>query len=108
MSNPKQIKQLLWINKVIKFPFTNGQSPDDVQEELADLICSISQEFRSHRHELYITAEDCKFGPQHKKVIQTSLTILTVQINLAAESSIGALKCFERVVERARIPELQL
>ena len=69
-----QVKSLLWINKLIKLPAsgpfapTSDTSPQDFNEMLSEVICSLSQEFVNHRHELVIAIEACTFGATHKKV----------------------------------------
>jgi hypothetical protein len=67
-------KQLLWINKIIKLPI-NSSGKEDVQADLAEIICYLSPEFLSHKHELKSSFELCTFGSTHKKV--TVLFILT-------------------------------
>ena len=71
--SPCQIKQLLWINKLIKIQAASGESETQFSaannELLTEIICSLSQEFANHRHELGIALELCTFGPTHKKVL---------------------------------------
>jgi hypothetical protein len=42
MTQAKQVKQLLWINKIIKLPIAHTLKNDEMQEELSDIICIIS------------------------------------------------------------------
>lgn len=64
----RQIRQLLWINKVIKYPF---QSEEVMQTELPTIICALSQEFINHRNNISVTLQTCNMGSSHKKVIIT-------------------------------------
>lgn len=63
----KQSKQLLWINKIFKFPTI---LEDDMQNELPKVICTLSQEFANHRSQLKVSLQPCNHGSSHKKVTQ--------------------------------------
>ena len=76
---------MLWINKIIKLPageknsisqfdhltVSTAGSPEMVasmNEQISAIVCALSSEFQSHRHELQIFLEPCALGPTHKKV----------------------------------------
>ena len=65
ISNQRVFKQLLWINKVIKYPYL---SEAEVQTELPAIICSLSQEFINHKNNITVSLLTCNQGSQHKKV----------------------------------------
>ena len=58
---------LLWINKIFLM------SPD-TSDRVTDVICALSNEFSSHRHEVKISFQPCSHGPTHRKVRERDLT----------------------------------
>ena len=60
---------MLWINKIIKVPQSSMTTDSNSFNQLVtELICSLSHEFGSHRHELKVYLEHCRHGGAHKKV----------------------------------------
>lgn len=78
----KGIRQMLWINKIIKSPTINTSCLENQEGEyssiftslIVDIICTLSQEFSSHRHEMRVSLVRCAHGgPTHKRVSYSSI-----------------------------------
>eukprot|EP00347_Sterkiella_histriomuscorum_P024320 403331539 len=80
----KQFKLLLWINKIIKYPFS---SEAEFQRDIPHIISQISSEFANHQNQLQVTLQQCNQGSSHKKC--KSLHIVKVQLKHKEEGEKG-------------------
>eukprot|EP00347_Sterkiella_histriomuscorum_P007828 403347410 len=97
----KQFKLLLWINKIIKYPFT---SEIEFHRDMPLLISQISTEFANHQSQLQVSLLQCNLGSSHKKC--KGLSIVKVQLKQTEDENADSIQKSQQINQKisASIP----